>query len=281
MNNRIKEFRQAKKLTQKQLAEIVGTSQQQIQRMEAGQIEVRMDMAAELCGALEKPFVAVFPNTVKLAKKLESVGVDLAPLPSEVAAQFRAAGLESDLAVWTLRVLLSGHEEHLLFRISSVDKDRLFSAVQGERSSDDLAQFIVFDTDERRVALNLEEICFCQFLFDSPRDVVNEQAGDKSESDGMVHVRFSGHPRIFEFAVEMDEGEPYTEDDEGQCRHIFYMLDADVPLSYRHHLEDEDGESVFFRTGALAMFSVPLWVVEPDESVFADDEDDEPRGTIQ
>ena len=46
--NRMRELREAKKLSQRQLAEQVGTSQQQIQRIETGLQAARIDVAVKI-----------------------------------------------------------------------------------------------------------------------------------------------------------------------------------------------------------------------------------------
>jgi DNA-binding XRE family transcriptional regulator len=63
--NRIQELRTALGLTQRQLASMVGTSQQQIQRLETGLQAARLDLAARICSALGKPIQQVFPATKK------------------------------------------------------------------------------------------------------------------------------------------------------------------------------------------------------------------------
>ena len=58
----MRELREAKKLSQRQLAELVGTSQQQIQRIEAGLQAARIDVAVKIAEALGGSLADVFPG---------------------------------------------------------------------------------------------------------------------------------------------------------------------------------------------------------------------------
>ena len=60
LKNRIKEFRSRKKLTQTQLAELVGSSKNTISSIEVGQFCPTAYLAALLCVALECKFEDLF-----------------------------------------------------------------------------------------------------------------------------------------------------------------------------------------------------------------------------
>ncbi len=60
LKNRLKEFRQAKKMTQTQLAEMVGSSKNTISSIETGQFCPTAYLAALLCIALECKFEDMF-----------------------------------------------------------------------------------------------------------------------------------------------------------------------------------------------------------------------------
>lgn len=59
-HNRIKEFRNEKKLSQSQLADLVGTSRNTITSIETGQFNPTARLALLLCIALEKSFEELF-----------------------------------------------------------------------------------------------------------------------------------------------------------------------------------------------------------------------------
>lgn len=66
MLNRVKQLREKLNISQQKLAELVNTSQQQIQRIESGSIATRIELATNLSVALGKPLNAVFPGIKKL-----------------------------------------------------------------------------------------------------------------------------------------------------------------------------------------------------------------------
>ena len=60
LKNRLKEFRAEKKLSQTQLAELVGVSRNTISSIETGQFTPSAKLALILCIALEKKFEDLF-----------------------------------------------------------------------------------------------------------------------------------------------------------------------------------------------------------------------------
>jgi DNA-binding XRE family transcriptional regulator len=66
--NQISRFRKAQALSQRALAQKVGTSQQQIQRIEAGVQSTDLDLAARIADALSSPLEKVFPELMRLKK---------------------------------------------------------------------------------------------------------------------------------------------------------------------------------------------------------------------
>ena len=60
LKNRLKEFRAEKKLSQTQLAELVGVSRNTISSIETGQFSPTAKLALILCIALEKKFEELF-----------------------------------------------------------------------------------------------------------------------------------------------------------------------------------------------------------------------------
>ena len=51
----------------------------------------------------------------------------------------------------------------------------------------------------------------------------------------------------------------------GDFANLFYRLEMNPAPSERLHFQDVDGGSVFLRVGSVALFSVPLWVMNPGE----------------
>ena len=60
LKNRLKEIRTEKKISQSELAEMVGVSRNTISSIETGQFSPTAKLALILCIALEKKFEAVF-----------------------------------------------------------------------------------------------------------------------------------------------------------------------------------------------------------------------------
>lgn len=268
--NRIKEIRARKNLTQKQLAEKAGTSQQQIQRIEAGVQDARFDLAARICEALGEPLERVFPSAampLRSARKKHSSAAEI--LADQAAAdELQSAGLDMDAAQWTFAYRLRGGAEGAL-PVGARERDRLWKAVQ----MDDEEDFIVFDAEARRYAVNPEHLLSCQFLFDAPN---RARTANEEDDEGRysLEVILADSAEVQSFDVEPDEGSLDDEDDPDaksvQLQDLFYyaQTDRDVRLKF----EDTDGETAFFRTKDVAMFSVPLEAVEPKLLAATEDE---------
>lgn len=256
MENRVQKYRKAKHLSQRQLADLAGTSQQQIQRIEKGLITTRLETAIRIAQALDKPLNSVFPGAAKALEKVDAE-IDSTYEPDEGWKALREAGVEGDPRTWYFKVLMRGHTEPFMFQIPSQEKSRLYTAVQSEHELIGVP-FVVFDTDAHRIAINLSELSYCQFLF----ELEDKPAIDIEESY-TVEVFFSGSTTPLTLEVEPEFCDENDLDDVGQCGHIFYMLDMDSEAAFRYRLIDQDGEDAFIRTGDISIFKVPLAVVEP------------------
>src|SRR5262245_56579844 len=113
VRNSIRRYRKNAKLTQAQLAELVGTSQQQIHRIESGAQAVRLDLAMQICAVLGAKMEEVFPSAAKsFAGAVKRVGLDKDDPPislyrdERAAEELEAAGLDVELDEWTFRVEL-------------------------------------------------------------------------------------------------------------------------------------------------------------------------------
>lgn len=258
MENRVRQLRKARNLSQRELAELVGTSQQQIQRIEAGRIAAKLELAARISAALEKPLNSVFPGAARVLKDAEQEMATTKSLPDTAWQAMRNIGIEGDPRVWTWKVLLRGQTEPMHFSISAAAHSYLYSAIQREGGDDGSMSFVVFDTKDRRIALNLSQLAFCHFLFDygEPEEEVEQESCN-------VEIFFNGIEAPLSVQVDVDDGDPDNEDDEGQCRYILYMLETFTAPSDRYRLRDVDGEDAFVRAGDIALLSVPLGIVEP------------------
>lgn len=261
--NKIKQIRTRLSLSQRELAERVGTSQQQIQRIEVGKITTSLALANSICGALGKPLDVVFPKAAKALEGLRREVEENHILTDEALSKASRHGVEADANQWTFKVVLKGRGEPLIFAISASEKRRLYSAVQGEDSGS-LVQFAVFDTEDSRIALNLSEVTFCQFLFDPLNFIVEKELvpeEGKHECDVLITM-IGGGPAIQLF---VDVDDTSAEDGIGQLGHVFYMMESEADPSDRYRIVDADGEDAFIRAGSVALLQVSLWALGEDD----------------
>jgi DNA-binding XRE family transcriptional regulator len=275
MNNKIKALRLKAGISQRELAKRVGTSQQQIQRVETGQVAARLELATKLSRSLGVPLTVLFPGSKKaLGKFAKEVNDEPQYLPSnEAYAGLERSGIEADPRVWTMLTRLRGHQKAIKFEIEPAERRRLFQLIQDENPADRAMSFVLFDTEDERVAVNLRELTYCHFLFDGPAASV-ATTQDPMEKGVVAYLSRNNSP--LEFGVEPDAGSSDDENDEGSFRNIFFHMETHVEEHDRFHFEDEDGEDVFLRAGDLALIRVPLWVISPETEEEDDNEVDEP-----
>ena len=273
MMNRVKALRQKHGLTQKALASLVGTSQQQIQRIETGKIAARLEVATKLAHVLEIPLSNLFPDSKKpLEKVMHAFRSEKAP-PNEAYVALSRAGIEADIREWFFKVRLRGHKDSLQFRISPDEQRRLFQLVQRENSPVEGLSFVVFDTNDSRIAINVRELVYCHFLFEG-----FPMPEEEPESSYVVEVFLAGDEKALHFAVEPDDGDP-DDEEEGQFRGIFFDMELHVEETERFYFEDEDAEDVFLRAGDVALLKVPLPIIDLE---YESEEDfDEPEDEVE
>ncbi|MDN5942009.1 MAG: helix-turn-helix transcriptional regulator [Nitrospira sp.] len=261
MDTKILAFRTKKGITQKQLADLVGTSQQQIHRIETGKQSVRFDLAIRICSALSEPMESVFPDTKRSLEKLgKKYGKSLEKNlhDAEFGEEMARAAVDMDPREWTFKYRLRGGATGCL-PISGTEKDRLFGAVQ--RCETD--SFVVFDSGESTIILNMDHLIFCHFLFEGPNTIYPEQEQIKEDSAVKVFLADSSEPMSFD--VEADEHDEDDSEEMGQFGNLIFTAEHSAGEdNVVFHFEDSDGEDVFLRGNDTAMIQIPLWVVEPD-----------------
>lgn len=266
--NKVREYRLKAELTQSQLAEAVGTSQQQIARIERAVHTAKLDLARRISKALDVPLEKLFPKSAAAIKRLDAL--DTRSLGDEMlnggklTEALDESGIELDPRCWILKVRLSNGVEKS-FQISSKERKYARRAIQDQSN-----QFLDFETDSCRILINMECLAYAHFLFEPPalvsRQVDSEDAEDGSSPSRAVIAYTAGSSNALAFTVEADEGDPDDEDDEGQFRGLFHVASclsrADDP--YQFIFTDGDGEEVFLNSKSLVMLSVPIWVLNPD-----------------
>ena len=277
LKNRIREFRNARGMSQRQLASKVSTSQQQIQRIEAGVQAARLDIAARICAAFDESMDQVFPATKKILKKLPAKGKQLENLRADETRieEMEHAGIDMDPKMWTLKFRLRGGTQGML-SISGLEQKRLWNLFQNP----DKDGFIVFDATAKRIALSPKHLLFWQFLFDPPY-----VSTEPEKEPDVLSAFFADSKEPLNFEVDADEDELGRDDNDGsqaQLQGLLFTLELhggveDMIVSF----EDVDGERAFFRCTDLSMIEIPLWAVEPalDREDEEDIEVDEPLST--
>lgn len=261
MQNKIKELRTQLSITQRELADMVGTSQQQIQRIETGKVAAKLGLAQAISAVLKKPLSAVFPNSDNLLKKLRNQGSRSEDELEKIAAN----GIEMDGCIWTVKLWLRGQKDYLLLSISPADKRRFYSYFQ-ESAVPDRELFFVFDSAQHRYALNAREVIFHQFLFEVLPPITVEEGNDENEgSYGNVHITMVNGGPVIELCCESEEPEDEEFGDLGQLNAFFDILESEPESTERYQLTDIDGEDAFIRIGSIAMVRVALDALEPVE----------------
>lgn len=118
MKNKVKQYRQASKLSQSRLAELVGTSQQQIQRLETGRIPIRLDIGTKICNELQQPMSVLFPGSANAIKKANDERKSSPYVELDAWKDVRESGLEPDMHQWTIKIGLRGYDEPLIYGIA-------------------------------------------------------------------------------------------------------------------------------------------------------------------
>lgn len=266
--NNVKYLRKKKGYTQKQLADAVKTSQQQIQRIEAGQPSVKIDLALKISEALGHELAHVFPSSLRSRGKktghmhLEEALEKLSERPV----------FDPDPRTWTVSFQLkSGVERDLV--VNSHDKNRIVGWLNSDEEESLQRGFLLFDSGARRYAINTDSILFIQFLFDLG---VEEDMDEPPEGRFELEVFFmnSSQPKLF--SVEPDSASLEEDDpDESrvQLQDLFFWAESGAERWLR--FDDVDGETVYLRTKDVAMISAPLAAVDVKVLNAQYDEDDQ------
>lgn len=262
LQNKIKQFRTQLSITQRGLAESVGTSQQQIQRIEAGKVAAKLGLAQAICAVLNKPLSAVFPDGDDALKEFRSYRTQT----DEVLDSFAANGIEIDNGIWSVKIYLRGHQDPLWLPISAADKRRFFAYFQ-EKTDLDIERFFIFDSEQHRYALNTREVAFHQFLFEPLAPIYGD--GDEHGNEDFyynVHITLENGGPIIGLSVESDEPENEETGALGQLDGFFDMLESGPEKTARYVIADADGEDAFIRIGSIAMVKASLDALESIEN---------------
>lgn len=263
MKNRLREARKKAGLTQAALATKVGTSQQQIQRIEQGQ-SARLDLAVRIAGALAIEIEKLFPGLKPVLKKL---GKDEASYDQVQKArkEFGDAGIDVDPEHWFVKLRLTSGVERV-YPVSGTEKSRVWSHLQHGAYEAGHASFVLIQSDAVTAAVNRSHLAYVHFLYEVGPFMLDgeEEAGD----DFMTTVYFGNEKEPVEFEIPPD-GPPADDDDsEGQARAVFFELEHDPDVEDVLILRDIDEENAVIRIGSIALLELPTVVTareEPDD----------------
>ncbi|MGD0130109.1 MAG: helix-turn-helix domain-containing protein [Terriglobia bacterium] len=255
--NTIREHRHKLKLTQKELADLLGTTRQHIQRIEVGEY-VKLDLAFRLCAALKLPIEELFPPAKKAVAILQKNGLDKFDQSHPEADRFMdEAGIDVDPADWTVRFQLKNGLKGV-WNLSSNEADRLV-----RRAQDPDNVFFCSQSGMTAFAVNLPHLSFFHVRFG-----LNEVAEREVEQNGEISVYLldSAKPLMFDAGPDPEPPKSISED-EGAFRNLLYdleMMDKDSRVDPVIEFLDLDGERAFFRTEQVALIEIPLEIIHPE-----------------
>lgn len=302
MDNRIKRLRFDAGLTQQQLAESAGISQQQLQRIEAGAQEPRLCVAIKIADGLDADLDAVFPPVKKAARIAEAAFKKGQKADAKVLNEALAeAGMELDLWDRVLRCRLRNYPQAFDLPISEAEYERLRRRLGGADTPP--AGFVHFTSRGYDVLLNTACLTCWEWTSDPPAGfrLVDGKPQwdppapeDPGEANNEVQV-YIADGSTFTVAVEPDErewGGADQIDEEGVAvvRMQYFCMEVETAgdgspagemgvVSIPSAVSNDD--DMCFNLRHIAMIRVPLWVVSPalqdaerDIDCGEDDEDD-------
>lgn len=257
-DNRIREFRKHLGMTQRSLAQAAGTSQQQIQRIESGVQDARFDLAVRICSSLQRPMGEVFPSTAR-ALKATPTPTENAPhtLSDALYAALEDAGLDMDPRAWLFKFRLDGGYTGQLW-VNGREKRRLLDAVRSPKDG----EFIVFDTDTHRYAINPEHLIYGHFMFEAASTMAEGSVEEPIWPLRLaLRIPDSADPVFFEVEGDAQSLADDPDSEEGiQLQNLFYYFN--VGVTERMSFADQDGEKVVFNPKKVSMVWVPLRAVD-------------------
>lgn len=118
-----------------------------------------------------------------------------------------------------------------MFAVTGPERKRLWSAFQQD---DGGAEFVVFDSDSKRVAVNVAQLAYVHFLY----EVFPAPESDKMSG---IDILFVGATEPEKFGIDPDPS-PASDDDIGQVQLVFFTLEGPLKTDNRPLiLQDEDG----------------------------------------
>jgi len=255
MQNNVRALRVKAGLTQTLLAQEIGTSQQQIHRIEQGQA-AKLDLALRICHAFKTPMEKVFPKTRTTLRKLEKSSPSiLGPIFSDPNVQevLGKNGIDADPVNWFFKLQLSNGITRV-YSVAGPERHRLARALRANTTAADEVSFLVFETDCETVALNRRALAYAHLLFEP---MPTETGGEPGRA---VTVYFVNHTEPLVLGMLVDERPEHPDDpdpEEAQLACLIGRMQGYVGKDDLFELEDEDGEVAFMRADSVALMEIP------------------------
>lgn len=282
--NNVRTLRLKKGLAQTGLAKLVGTSQQQIQRIERGQV-TDLETALSIASALGKPIDQVFPAARKaLARARHSVEEKDLPFRQALLAQGRtrqenralsedldAAGIDlSPLTHWVAFHLRGGAAVRYL-RVSSHDAERLQDRFVARMRDESTREFFQFETDDRQIVVNPLHVFRLEVGWISGSFVPGKEP---RALENELRVYFAHGPEPVEIEVSADDSELGSVESEVR-RPIWttLMLLQSGELDSDFLYFDYDSDSEFLRVDDIGILEVDNALLDGGGPAEADTEE--------
>ncbi len=145
--------------------------------------------------------------------------------------------------------------------IATRDLERVWNAVQAPNG---FHAFVVFDSPNRRIALNLRHLVMAQFDGDADMPLIGVPVSEAAN----IEVYFSDAREPVAFAVAPDEWSVDDADERGSAdefEELIQVMDLFLNCDISHeasdetvHLRDLSGSSIWLRLNDVALVSAPL-----------------------
>lgn len=259
-DNRIRELRQAKGLSQRDLGRRVGTSQQQIQRLEAGVQAARIDMAFRIAKVLGEPFGAVFPGLGRTTADPTRIVRAVETADRAFAEAARKSGIDPDPRSWTVECYLRGGAE-ITCALSSEDMQGLQFALQ-DNAQDPTEPFFVWEGGASCHGLNLNHLLCGHVRCDREHGPGPFEVTEPSSLKLRVFMAGQSEPLAFDVDTD-DDYEPESDADIPPLLYLTHQAQQGLTEHRFFHFTDLNGEDVWIRAADVALIEIPLEILHP------------------
>lgn len=278
--NNLAALRKKKGLSQAALAKLANTSQQQIQRIETGAQLARLDLAMQIAEALDVEIKDIFPGTKNTLsnKALKDVAGTVPNWYTDEKTKERLAkaGVDVDGHRWWLWAQFRNGIE-LNLDLTGPEYSRMWSRLQGSIGVGDTQ--VSFESVDNVVVINRRHLSAWQFRFEVPGQEDDDEVGSQ-DFEYEVRVWTIGKNTPLKFGVDADTAElddEEAEDREQQFQNLLFMLTIDgTDPDDIVNFTDEDGETLFFRSGDIVALEIPKICTDPKlRHAYLEDEEED------